>query len=208
MDAAKITLSEEEMQLVENAEWILTKNGILKKAFTLLGSVQEQIVTLPETRKLPIELLRISPKISQGENYLGLPYRILDFPRIFTKEDCFAIRCFFWWGRFFSITLHLKGEYLERYRSRVAAGFGRLQSADYFISSGSDEWQHHLEADNYTPLKELDSAEFASMLSAGSFVKIACSLPISEWANATEWYLKNYALLVEMISSPHDGTDL
>ena len=41
---------------------------------------------------LPAEMLFHSPKISKGENYKGLPYVMLDYPRCFGKTDIFAIR--------------------------------------------------------------------------------------------------------------------
>ena len=64
---------------------------------------------------LPEEVLIQSPKISRGENYNGLPYVMLDYPRCFGKEDVFAMRTMFWWGNFFSITWHLKGKYSKEY---------------------------------------------------------------------------------------------
>jgi hypothetical protein len=40
MSAAKIRLSEKEMELVINADWILTKNIILDKVIELFSSLQ------------------------------------------------------------------------------------------------------------------------------------------------------------------------
>ncbi len=34
---------------------------------------------------------------------------MLDYPRAFGRDSIFACRTFFWWGRFFSLTLHLAG---------------------------------------------------------------------------------------------------
>ena len=56
-----------------------------------------------------LAIVQSTPKIAKGENYLQLPYVLLDYPRCFDKENIFAIRTMFWWGNFFSITLHLSG---------------------------------------------------------------------------------------------------
>ena len=67
--------------------------------------------------------LNSSPKISKGENYKGLPWLVLDYPRYFNKEDIFAIRTLFWWGNFFSITLHISGKYKMRYEKKIIDSF-------------------------------------------------------------------------------------
>ena len=121
MDGTKIRLSAKEMELVTNADWILTKNGIIDKGKTLFGELQEELIAHLKTISslLPVDVTRIPPKISKGENYNGLPYLILDYPRIFDKQNIFAIRTLFWWGNFFSITLHLGGVHKDEYEKNV-----------------------------------------------------------------------------------------
>ena len=34
-------------------------------------------------------------------------------PAVFSKENIFAIRTMFWWGNFFSISLHVSGKYFK-----------------------------------------------------------------------------------------------
>lgn len=102
MDEAKIRLSAPEMELVKDAGWILTKNGILEKVSHLLGSIQQSYqLQLQQVSSLPPEILASAPKISRGENYKGLPWLVLDYPRCFGQQDVFAMRTMFWWGPFF-----------------------------------------------------------------------------------------------------------
>src|ERR1700733_216708 len=108
MNEAKISLSQKEMDLVTNADWILTKNAILDKVKDLLAVLSESFQSYLHMHTLLIPAG--TPKISKGENYKGLPYLILDYPRSFEKEDILAIRTLFWWGHFFSITLHVAGK--------------------------------------------------------------------------------------------------
>ncbi len=108
---AKIQLSKLENELVNNTEWILTKQAIINKVYLLLGELHETYASILNDERYFISIFKgtKSGKISKGENYLGLPYAILDYPAIFKKEDVFAIRTMFWWGNFFSITLHVSG---------------------------------------------------------------------------------------------------
>ena len=62
-----------------------------------------------QSLRLPEAVIQSSPKITRGENYQLLPYVILDYPRCFQKEQVFAIRTMFWWGKGISITLHVSG---------------------------------------------------------------------------------------------------
>src|SRR6478672_2018750 len=104
----KIQLSDVEMDLVNNTGWILTKHDIIKKVYVLFGELSESMhKELASFEKyLPAEVFLKSAKITRGENYKMLPYVILDYPAFFDRDHIFAVRTMFWWGNFFSITLH------------------------------------------------------------------------------------------------------
>ena len=81
MSEAKVTLSPKELELVNNADWILTKNLIIQKVYDLFGQVaatyQLDVARFTEFDATPT--CTISPKISKGEQYQQLPYVMLDF---------------------------------------------------------------------------------------------------------------------------------
>ena len=85
MNKAKIALSPEEMELVTNAEWILTKNAIMQKAWWLLEDLQVELVARVEQLSaiLPEEVLKTTAKISKGENYKGLALPRARLPKMF-----------------------------------------------------------------------------------------------------------------------------
>ena len=122
MEGTKILLSAEELSLVQDTHWLLTKNNIIEKTKALFGNLAESLVkqTSRYEDHFPQTVHLYSPKVFKGEYYEGLPYVMLDYPRIFGKDDVFAIRTFFWWGNFFSITLQLKGSYHQEYPCRPA----------------------------------------------------------------------------------------
>src|SRR5687767_11488510 len=109
MNETKIQFSNSEAEMMYNAEIILTKNRILEKVRLLFESLQEEFVGFSSRQPNQQALFDIPPKISKGENYEGLPYLILDYPRFFKPDNIFAVRTMFWWGNFFSTTLHLSG---------------------------------------------------------------------------------------------------
>ena len=185
-DQTKIQLSPFEMDLLSNTEWILTKNLVVKKGQRLLEQVQENIFryTKENPVNFPAEVTAISPKISKGENYNGLPWLMLDFPRFFEKEKVFAVRTMFWWGNFFSTTLHLSGEYKEQYSSAIVQSYETLCKNEYYTCIHAEQWHHHFEKENYLPVKKFTAGDFAHHIETRSFIKLSCQLSFLEWNNA------------------------
>jgi hypothetical protein len=180
MDVAKLALSEEELRLVMDPGIILTKNAIIAKVYDLFGELAEQ---MREELVLPAEAAAISPKISRGESYQGLPYVMLDYPRYFTADHVLAIRTFFWWGNFFSVNLHLKGRYQELYKPGLLRHFDQLASGQYAIAVSENEWQHHTGSEEFRQLINMDEKDFAAFLDSHPFVKLSASFSLDQWQN-------------------------
>jgi len=198
MSDTNVELSKNESELVINSEFILTKNRIIEKVYTLFGLLSEdyKIKLLSCKTILPSEVYSSSPKIYKGENYLNLPYVMLDYPRVFLKENVFAIRSFFWWGNYFSITLQLGGRFLQACRIRVEANLKNEVNGDYFICINDAPWEHHFEESNYQSLKTIDSIE--TILNK-PFIKIAKRHSLSEWNDAATFYRSNYENLLQLM---------
>jgi hypothetical protein len=187
MESAKIQLSAEELALAIDPGVILIKNAVIARASDLLGDLSAFLQD--ETRELAhgiADAIDPGPKISRGENYLGLPYVILDFPRYFREHDIFAVRTMFWWGNFFSMTLHLKGNYRGHFRSRLTAAREKLATSGHYIGVAEDEWEHHFGEDNYLPLTDLDEESWERLWNARAFTKIARKWPVSDWNEGVE----------------------
>ncbi len=201
MDATKIRLSAKEAELVANAGLILTKNEILKKVKHLLEGLMEeqQKLTRSWQHLLPAEILVPPPKISRGENYRGLPYLILDHPRYFDKENVFAIRSLFWWGNFFSITLHLGGQYKKKYEQLILSAYPLLKKEQIYCCSNEEQWEHHFEKTNYVPVEDCSQENFRKIISGNSFIKLAKKIPLHEWDDASNKLLNDFRMFIEML---------
>jgi len=169
---AKIQLSDAEMELVQNAEILLTKNRIIGKVYELFGQVAE----------LVNYGVGPSAKISRGENYLGLPWVMLDYPRIFSRQEVFAVRVFFWWGNFFSVTLHCKGSYLQQHKQDILDNLPLLEKYGFHVCISNDEWRHEFTEDNYVPIATVGQATLREMLNAGSFCKLSARISLEQWS--------------------------
>lgn len=203
MNPAKIRLSATELELITNADWILTKNAILQKVKNILEALQaeQQDYLAKEKINFPAEFIAPLPKISKGENYKGLPYLVLDHPRYFDKENVFAIRTLFWWGNFFSITLHLSGHCKELFQQQLINAYSVFADSDFFLCINDDQWEHHFEKDNYTPVKEITSREFEQLLSKKPFIKLAQKYPLQQWDEIPHLLFTEFRKTMEIVKA-------
>lgn len=192
-EQAKISLSAFELQLVSDAGIILTKNHIIQKVIELFGKVSEDYQKQLLHASLPKEVMALAPKISKGENYKGLPYVILDYPRCFGKEDVFAVRSFFWWGNYFSSVLQLKGTYKAAYELKIikAVQSGRFNGC--YINTNEEEWNH-----------DVNTAD-AAMITGDStashqLIKITAVHELAKWETAAHFFQSQLHLYLQLLN--------
>lgn len=191
-----ISLSSYEIKLVSDPHVLLTKNRIIQKVYELFGELAGDYRTILQAGSLST-VNHIDAKISRGENYKGLPYVILDYPRQFAKVDVFAIRSFFWWGNFFSITVQLGGVYQNKYAAAIEKAIGQNLFDGWYVGLGDDPWQHHFESDNYT-LIEKEKKYQASNL---PHFKMAKKIPLEKWDEAEFFFKEKFSLLIKVLDS-------
>ena len=199
MKEAKIHLSPAEQELMCNASVILTKNEVLRKVKEMLEDLAAAMTLQEEARygsRMP-DVLLTPPKVSRGENYRGLPYLVLDYPRVFRGGDIFAIRTFFWWGHFFSSTLHLAGSYKREAEPLLMKALSGLADEGYYISCSDDPWQHHFEAGNYRELAGLSQEERLELLRQRDYIKIAAKWPLEGGLSAANDLWNSWKRLLE-----------
>lgn len=215
--AANLQLLPEEIKLIGDAGWILTKNSVIGKIVGMMAGLSETYRGLwaggiadgmGDVGAAGIGGAGLSrgvsggvgaaggiepgnAKISRGENYRGLPWVILDYPRIFGREDVLAIRTMFWWGHPFSVTLHLKGRYQALYVPVIERRRARLAEAGFQAGIGADEWRHEHAPDNYAPLAEVGHGGMDR-----PFVKLSAAVGLDRWAEAPELLTALFGVLV------------
>jgi hypothetical protein len=199
MQQTKIQFLPAEMELVSSPDIILTKNAILQKIKSFFEEMQmkQQDILKKYSSQFPEEVLKISPKISRGENYKGLPWLVLDNPRYFQHNNIFAIRTMFWWGNFFSITLHVSGNNKNDLLKNLTQNASLLAKNDFYIYNGTKEWEHDIDPDSYKKLSGINEEELQRIFSTNNFLKIAVKFSIGSLEAIEDKLLRNYELLVK-----------
>ncbi|MBI5856295.1 MAG: hypothetical protein HZB42_01490 [Sphingobacteriales bacterium] len=203
MNKTKIRLSRKEKELAGNKELILTKNKILNKITLQLETLTDKHhqILRSFSGKISDDILSINPKISKGENYNGLPWRVLDHPGIFNKEGICAIRTLFWWGNFFSVTLQLSGVYKEKYESSILTSYSLLQKKKIFCCINTDQWQHHFKKDNYILVNKMGKKGFEEVIRKKDFIKLAKKIQLKKWDSITKKITEYFCFLAAMLAT-------
>lgn len=174
------SFSEEELLLMSNAKVLLMKRQVIRKVsddFSRLESEFKKILGKSAGLKLPEGTLQKAGKISRGENYKGLPYLVLDYPRLMNKEQILNIRLLFWWGHYYSISLHLAGEAWHQYKSRVITNLSGDLSHNQFIQYQGSPWEHDVSLPSFVPLENIGTEKLKG-LSEAHFLRIVNLLPL------------------------------
>ena len=124
---------------------------------------------------------------------------MLDYPRYFNKENIFAIRIMFWWGNFFSTTLHLSGACKQKYCDSITKSYEELCKNEFYYCINDDQWNHHFEKTNYLPVKAFSSEEFIEKANERSFIKLSCKFPLTEWNDAIKLLSENFARIANWL---------
>jgi hypothetical protein len=194
---ANVKLSARELDLVNNAEFILTKNNIISKVYELFGGLSSFYVSEMKQRPfLQEEILSIPPKISKGENYNGLPWVLLDYPRYFTNKEELAIRTYFWWGNFCSITLQASGKFQQQIQGPLELFHRSNEAENWFLCCGANKWVHHFGADNYKILSNFSAEEIRVL----PFIKLAKKIPLNKWDGIETFMQESFSTLQKVLS--------
>ncbi len=194
-------LSDTELSNVNDTSWILTKQKITEKVFELM-KLQVDFLSAHGKSLLGSfafpEIIASVPRISKGENYLGLPYVMLDYPAVFSKKEVFALRTMFWWGHHFSIMLLAEGSYKKIATPAISAGL-KKNNENIFICVHDNPWQHSFDPGNFKDTAHLSPHELDAILAGKKFIKIGTRYSLQNWNDLPQLLQNGYTILLGLL---------
>ncbi|CAL1520531.1 hypothetical protein [Chitinophaga sp. MM2321] len=196
-------LSPEEASIVYSPHFIQLKNSAMEKVMVMMGRLQEELAEYDRGSDFPFEpeWLQQGPKISKGEQYKQLPWVMLDYPRYFSKKAVFAFRTMFWWGHYFSCTLHLAGTVKETFREALVDGYTKLATAGFQVYQQEDPWEHDFENGNYKFIGDVSFEDWKEMVDRYSFIKLAKPFALEHWGGIITEIVAAYATLLSLLNN-------
>lgn len=194
MSLAEFQFTTEELDCLNNVQFFRTKRKAQQKLFKLLTETHQQLSSSIPAADFPTPT--DEGKISRGENYNGLPYLILDYPKHFTRENSLAFRTLAWWGHDFCCSLLLFGQVWDSKREKLIGQLPALAEANCWLAAGHSPWEHHPAAGNHQPLQQTTQLGF---LHQQNFFKISRTLPLEKAAQLPEFALESWKLFSKLI---------
>lgn len=206
MKSAKIIVSKDELELVFNKEWLYLKRSIIQKVFDYLGMLHEEFNRIARQKSLLLPYLPIDRmgKISRGENLEGLPYLIMDYPALFTKEKIIAVRTLFWWGNFFSISLHLSG--LRASREQILPWIAYFKEHNFHINTSGNEWNYEFDEDGFAPITQ-ESHFYAEAIAGKGILRVSRKKSLSDWNLAYQELLQDFKIIIDFLAVNFPGDE-
>jgi hypothetical protein len=186
----------EEQQFLSDPSFFILKASIFKKTAHTFNILNEQLLQSSQFHKLPAEVQKHRGKISKGENYSGLPWMVLDFPRHFKSDNIFAYRCLFWWANEYSFTLHLSGIYFDKVDLNHIL---KKLDANYYICVHESPWNYYFKDDNYITVESAIKNNWVNKLQQKKFLKLSCRLPLNESGQIITCASQNFNKLVDIL---------
>jgi len=104
----------------------------------------------------------------------------------------------FWWGNFFSVTLHLSGDPKTRLQEKILKNIALLDQQGFFLCINENEWEHHFETENYKKISDLTLQEIEERIYKMHFLKIAIKYPIHQMETMEDDLCGNYKILIDL----------
>ncbi len=173
MQKSKLMFSDAELQMASSEEVILTKNRIIEKVYEVFGGLGNSLFdSFTHLRADFPDALNNIPKISKGEQYEGLPWVMLDYPRCFNRNSGhLALRVMFWWGNYFLVQLHVSGHLLLPVAQKAEewATNGKISGSGWWAGFPEDPWNFRLPQKGMEPV---ESCKWQAPLSNSGIFKL------------------------------------
>lgn len=202
MQDTNFEITSDELKAMQDTSFYKIKWQVTDKISTLFTGLQSEIeANINNINNLmPQHVFSRPGKISKGENYLGFPYLVMDFPRIFEKDNVFAFRTMFWWGHHFSYTLHVGGTYYENTKMNFINRFDLLRHPDIYICVHTDPWAYHYLETNFKPATSFNPHTFIdSRPSSQNFIKLSFRTDFHAWGSVKKDGLSAFQLFCNVL---------
>lgn len=195
---ADILFTEKELKYIADTDFLHTGHIIKQKITSLFEASAQELKEELDTGKYNIDphLIRLPPKISKGENYRGLPWIVLDYPKKFQKEDTFSFRVIFWWGHFFSYSLHLEGAAMTSALPMLKHYWSKMKTENVYACVSSTPWEYHFNSSNYIRSDKITFDQFNDLARTNTFIKISRKATLREWPRVINQTIKTFRLFM------------
>lgn len=198
---ADLHFAPEELALMFDTEIFPLKHRVHHKLYTLFETLKNTLKDTEIHRQFPFPegTDTQTGKISRGENFAGYPWAMLDFPRLFNKDNTFAFRSMFWYGHYFSISLLLRGTSAEFFLPALLQHMEEPVEGGIFCSLDKDPWAHSLDSKMQVPLHRLGTNALTAHVRQMHYLRLSFRCKAKQPEKIVEEMRGYYAILLGML---------
>ena len=195
--------TEKENSIWLNPDIFFSKKIITDKIYAQSFSIASALKLFNQThlqQVLTPEIILSNIKISNGENYNGLPWVMCDYPSQFSQQRTFAFRIFYWWGTQINCFLLLQGQALEKYLPVIRQNIWQKKFQNILFAVHENAWQHQIESDSFVSIKNLNEEKIQQHLANHHYIKLSATIAATEFEQLPEWVNMNWKLFSELLN--------
>ncbi len=190
MQKCAIKLTNHQLKLAADTDYPITKNQVIANISLLFDELGKQLQQADFEGSFKF-LNNASYKVTRGENYQGLPFVVLDYPKISGADFPLVFRTLFWWGKYFSFNIIVQDESLLK---DINPSVWLNKNRELFNLSGNDKWDNDVLSNAYEPLTLQSKLTYNY---AAGCTRLSNILPISQYEE-----LLNYAEFYSLLTTP------
>ena len=191
MQNSSFKLTNKEFELILDTEYPLLKKNAIDKIQAQLHELGEHLIANPLITRL---LHAQSYKISKGENYLNLPYLVLDLPKIDGNHFPILCRTMFWWGNYFSFNVFIRKDAYDM--DSFGKKLKQCASDNIHLLISDKIWQQDLDSEDYNQISEWSE----NIVTEGHYLKLSIKHPIEEIDTLFEKATYYYGLILSCLN--------
>lgn len=164
-----------EQQVLNDADFFKIKARIDLKVNALFHELKQalQVEVATAEHLFPKGLRPGNGRTYRGENYSNFPWRALDFPVHFVREDHFAFRTLLLWGHHFSFHFLLSGRWLHHFLPKLLQALPTLAATGLQVSLQASPWQWEMNSETHLPLQQATVTQIQAIAAEKGFLKLS-----------------------------------
>jgi hypothetical protein len=113
---------------------------------------------------------KLNFKVTRGENYLDMPYVVVDTPQLSTQYMENHLRIMLWWGHYISL------QYFIRFDAETLAKIKQLKNLPYKVLVTHNLFNNKLDDIDFIDISNINETHFTP----NQLTKICCRVELSE----------------------------
>lgn len=167
MQKSTFKLTKHELSIISDADFMRTKQLLIKNISSYFKQIGEQLLTKYYADS------GLTHKITRGENYLDMPYVVLDVPQLKPNNISRKLRIMAWWGHYVSL------QYFIDANAKNLKHAMQLPAQNYKILTSQNLFNNQLESADFAKPNQLHEQSFNNM----QYTKIASIIPLTNLQN-------------------------